>query len=103
MVGQNQGIRLRSMHLSMHLTQQNSHSGQSPKRAGSSHALCANVSHILIYARHNLSVPTFKLAALEEQGELGFSHPLLITQNKFILTDIPLGTRKAERSAKLVD
>jgi hypothetical protein len=56
-----------------------------------------------IYARHNLSVPTFKLAALEEQGELGFSHPLLITQNKFILADIPLGARKAERSAKLVD
>jgi len=39
----------------------------------------------------------------EEQGELEFSHPLLITQNKFILTDIPLGTRKPERSAKLVD
>jgi len=37
------------------------------------------------YARHNLSAPTFKLAALEEQGELGFSHPLLITQDKFII------------------
>jgi hypothetical protein len=32
-----------------------------------------------------LSVPTFKLAALEEHGELGFSHPLLITQDKFII------------------
>jgi len=39
-----------------------------------------------IYARHNLgTIPTFKLAALEEQGELGFSHPLLITQDKFII------------------
>ncbi len=37
------------------------------------------------YARHGLSVPTFKLAALEEQGELGFSQPLLITQDKFII------------------
>ncbi len=37
------------------------------------------------YARHNLSVPTFKLAALEEQGEFAFSRPLLITQDKFII------------------
>lgn len=37
------------------------------------------------YARHNLSAQTFKLAALEELGELGFSHPLLITQDKCII------------------
>jgi hypothetical protein len=37
------------------------------------------------YARHKLSVQPFKLAALEELGELGFSHPLLITQDKCII------------------
>jgi hypothetical protein len=37
------------------------------------------------YARHNLSVQPFKLAALDEQGDLGFSHPLVITPDKFIV------------------
>jgi hypothetical protein len=37
------------------------------------------------YARHNLSVQPFKLAALEEQGESGFSHPILITQDNCII------------------
>ena len=37
------------------------------------------------YRRHNLSVQPFKLAALEELGELGFSHRLLITQEKYII------------------
>jgi hypothetical protein len=37
------------------------------------------------YARHNLSVQPFKLAALEDLGNLGFSHPLLITQDKCII------------------
>jgi hypothetical protein len=37
------------------------------------------------YARHNISAQPFKLAALEEQGELGFSQPLVITRNKFII------------------
>ncbi len=36
------------------------------------------------YARHNLSVPPFKLAALEEQGEPGFS-PILITQDNCVI------------------
>ena len=37
------------------------------------------------YARHDLSVQPFKLSALEELGELGFSHPLMITQDKCII------------------
>jgi hypothetical protein len=37
------------------------------------------------YARHNLSVPPFKLAALEEQGEAGFSHPIFITQDNCVI------------------
>ena len=37
------------------------------------------------YARHNLSVQLFKLAALEEQGEGAFSHPILITQDRCII------------------
>ncbi len=37
------------------------------------------------YARHNVSVQPFKLAALDEQGDLGFSHPLVITRDKFII------------------
>jgi hypothetical protein len=37
------------------------------------------------YARHNLSVQPFKLAALEERGELGFLYPLLTTQDKCII------------------
>ena len=37
------------------------------------------------YARHNLSVPAFKLASLEEQGEVGFSYPILITQDNCIV------------------
>ena len=37
------------------------------------------------YARHNLSVQPFKLAALEEQGEPGFSHPILITQDNPVI------------------
>ena len=37
------------------------------------------------YARHKLSVQPSKLGALDEQGDLGFSHPLMITQDKFII------------------
>ena len=37
------------------------------------------------YARHNLSVQPFKLAALEEQGEPGFWHPILITQHNCVI------------------
>ena len=37
------------------------------------------------YARHNLSVQPFKLAALEEQGEFGFSIPILITADRCII------------------
>jgi hypothetical protein len=37
------------------------------------------------YARHNLSVQPFKLAALEEQGEVSFSHPISITRDKYII------------------
>jgi hypothetical protein len=37
------------------------------------------------YARHNLWVPALKLAALEEQGEAGFSHPILITQDNCVI------------------
>jgi hypothetical protein len=37
------------------------------------------------YARHNLSVQPFKLAALEDLGELGSSEPLLITRERYII------------------
>ena len=37
------------------------------------------------YARHKLSVQPSKLGALDERGDLGFSHPLMITQDKFIM------------------
>jgi hypothetical protein len=37
------------------------------------------------YARHNLSAQPFKVAALDEQGDLGFSHPLVITRDRFII------------------
>jgi hypothetical protein len=37
------------------------------------------------YTRHNLSVQPFKLAALQDQGELGFSSPVVITQDKYII------------------
>jgi hypothetical protein len=37
------------------------------------------------YDRHNLSVPAFKLALLEEQGEAGFSYPISITQDNFVI------------------
>jgi hypothetical protein len=36
-----------------------------------------------------MSVQPFKVAALEELGELGFSHPLSITQEKCIIVDMP--------------
>jgi len=32
------------------------------------------------YARHNLSVQAFKLAALAELGDLAFQYPLIITR-----------------------
>ena len=37
------------------------------------------------YARHNLSVEPVKLAALEEQGERAFSHPLVVTRDECII------------------
>ena len=37
------------------------------------------------YARHNLSAQPFKVAALDEQGDLAFFHPLVITRDKFII------------------
>jgi hypothetical protein len=37
------------------------------------------------YARHNLSVQPVKLAALEKQGEPGFWHPILITQDNCVI------------------
>ncbi len=37
------------------------------------------------YARHNLSVPPFKLAALEGRGEPGLSDPILITPDNCII------------------
>ena len=37
------------------------------------------------YARHNLSVQAFKLAALAELGDLAFQYPLIITRNRLIV------------------
>jgi hypothetical protein len=58
------------------------------------------------YARHNLSVQPFKLAALEEQGEVAFSTPILITQDKFIIdgyTRLELAKRKGLRALNCIE
>jgi hypothetical protein len=37
------------------------------------------------YARHGLSVPACKLAALRERGELAFAEPLAITRDRALI------------------
>jgi hypothetical protein len=37
------------------------------------------------YARHNLSVPAHKLAALTDLGDLAFQYPLIITRDRLII------------------
>lgn len=37
------------------------------------------------YARHNLSVQAYKLAALADLGDLAFEYPLIITRDRFLI------------------
>jgi len=84
-VGHNQGVRLMRMHLSMHLSRQNFRVGTDTL---SPCLVTRSVNELRphpSYASHKLSVQPFKLGALDEQGDLGFSHPLIITRDKFII------------------
>ena len=73
------------MHLSMHLSRQNFRVGTDTL---SPCLVTRSVNELRphpSYASHKLSVQPFKLGALDEQGDLGFSHPLIITRDKFII------------------
>lgn len=58
------------------------------------------------YARHNLTVQPFKLAALEHLGELGSSEPLLITRERYIIDGYArweLATRKGRPTLNCIE
>jgi hypothetical protein len=58
------------------------------------------------YARPNLSVQPFKLAASEWEGESGFSHPILITQDNCVIDGyarLELAKKKGRPTLNCID
>ena len=74
-VGQNQGARHLCMHLNMHLIKK-------------PHLISCTVGELRphpSYARHRLTVDSWKLSALADRGDLALSDPIAITQEKFVI------------------
>src|SRR5205807_1311251 len=58
------------------------------------------------YARHNLSVPAYKLAALVDLGDLAFVYPLTITRDRLIIDGYgrwELAKRKSQLALQCVE